>query len=665
MEYDQKRMAVFGYRLMFSPETQPIKQTVIAQIVFTTLAESPNSNGESIGKLTAFGINGIKALNFSIHETRAALAGLVTEGLVEELVSRKKRRWRITTIGRKKITDDTAAANQRISSVIDSFFGPCTPITQYKSAFLECLGNIFDRFAQRYIDAFLLESGATHAFNDDDIDAIANETIGRYTDLSPEEFRSRLRRFLGEQHPDGDWLKWTYCKNYYSVRIIGAGAQADALSAEVFSGMTAYLDTNVLIGALDTSSSTHEAVNQVLSRFSQLGCSVAVLRVTIRELQDLARNQGEKLDAVLRQIPDALLDKTRGLIARTEASHRKDPSCPSPSEVLSDFENVDNLVADRLSIDVIDDDWFKSARDSQDMVDLANELRTHYNQSAPFRRHKTDHAAKHDALALHWVCKARMSGENCAFVTLDTSLPTFPLSSNGSSGIRFRTAITVDALLPWLGMMSQDDEGVSKAYTALLTNRLVPIRQAFDIQEFRMLAEIGMDCRHMPSKDVEQCLLYLRHEAKDADMRKAEDRERMHHKVKSFFSSPDRKYLSTISSLQEAVSEKDKKLEKVTRDKKEEAVRFQEEISKYRHEVLVRKTKQRLTAVGAVFVVAILVSTWLSADFGAGENLVQRIGNTWWLFGLVVTGCAGLARILCPGEMWSEAKRIVFSLVGR
>ena len=659
MELGRKRVAVFGYRLMFSPETQPIKQTIVAQIVLTQLAESANDDGESIGKLKAFRVNGVNVLNFSFDETRAALASLVSEGLAEEFMSRKKKRWRITTAGRKTITDGIAGADQRISTVVEKLFGSCKPTDQYRSAFLECLGDIFDRFAQRYVEASFSEIDKLSTLPDRDTNTIANEVIVHYQDLDAEEFTSGVRRFLEESHPDSDWLKWTYCKNYYSVRIIGVGEHSEALSAAVFSGMKAYLDTNVLIDSLDASSPTHEAVNQILDRFREIGCEVAVLRVTIRELQDFARNQRYKLETVLRQIPDALLGRTRGIVARTEASHRKDSNQPSPAEVLSDLENANNLVAERLGLEIVDDDWFDGGTDLQEMTDLADALQTHYDQSRPFGRHKTDRAAKHDALALHWICEARSKGENCTFVTLDSSLPTFPVSSKASSEIKLKTAITVEALLPWLGMVSEDEEGVSKAYSALLSNRLIAVKQTLDINEFRMLAEIGMDCGQMPAESIEQCLSYLRHEAKGTDLRNAEDREKLHYKVKSFFSSPDQKFLSAISSLEEQVSEKDRSLERLAKNKEEEADRFRNTIAEYKHQVLVGKTKQRLTVVAGVLVVSLLVSIWVSENFGAGENVLQRVGNTWWLFGLVVTGSGLLLRALCAGGMWSTAKRIL------
>lgn len=660
MDFDKKRAAIFGYRLMFSPETQPIKQTVVTEIVLMELAESADDDGESIGKLTAFRQNGVSTMHLSLDETRAALARLASGGLVDEILHRKKKRWRITTTGRKRISENRAGAEQRISSVVDNLFSTCMPIDLYKSALLECLGNVFDRLARRYVEVFVSETAELRSWLDSDIEVLASEVAGRYPHLDADEFKSGVRRFFAEPHPDGDWLKWMYCKNYYSIRIIGIGDHSQALSVAVFSGMTAYLDTNVLIGALDASSPTHEAVNQILERFREVGCKVAVLRVTIRELQGLAETQGHKLEAVLRQIPDALLHRTRGMVARAEASYRKDPSRPSPADVLSDLKNADSLVAEKLGIEIVDDEWFENASDSQEMTDLADALRTHYNQSPPFSRSKTDNAAKHDALALWWVSRARTQGENCTFVTLDTSLPTFPSVFNTSSAIRPKTAITVDALLPWLGMVSQDDEGVSKAYSALLSNRLIAMRQTFDMQEFRMLAEIDMDCGKMPAEDVERCLLYLRREAKGTDLRKAEDREKLHHKVKSFFSSPDRKFLSVISSLEEEVKEKDRRLELVARDMDEEAGRVRNRIVEYERQIHVGKMKQRSTVVGGILIVGILVCIWVSENFGAGENLLQRVGKTWWLFGVVVTACASLWRALIRGPMWSEAKRLLF-----
>ena len=664
LQHERERAAVFGYRLMFSPETQPIRQTLVGHIIFIQLAESDRKEGESAGKLTTLTVNGVKILTFSLDETRAALKKLVVEGLAEKFSLRKKARWRITDEGRRRIETDRGDAERRIDSVTEALFGGCSPIDEYRTAFLESLTDIFGRLAREYIELSFARGGdvaeggraATR-----DIETVAQKVLSRFPSLDGEEFSAGLRRFFREEHPDATWLKWTYCKNYYSLRIIGLGDLSEALSKEVFSGTKAYLDTNVLIDALDSTSPNYAAVTQTIVRMREVGGDIGVLGITVQELKDLARKQGDKLDTVLRQIPDELLPRVQGVVARAKASHLNDPNKPSAKMVLADFENAENLIKNHLQAAVVQDELFEGERESDKIVALAGELKQHYDLSSPLWRRKTQDAAIHDALALQFVSEKRSEGENCVFVTLDGSLPTFRLTTvNTAVRFNFNNVMTVDALLPWLGMVSQDDDVVSRAYSSLLANQLVATRKTFSMNEFRMLAEIGMDCGQMPAEDVEQCLLYLRREAKGIDLRKAEDREKLHHTVRLFFSSPERKYLSEISGLRDELSDMTRTLAQVNKDAEEKFERGREKLADYEGQMRIGRVKQRLTVVGAIFSLGVIVCLWLSNSFGAGDNFVQRIGGTWWLFGFVVTASGFLVRVLCPGELWVEAKRLLW-----
>ncbi len=665
LQSERKRAAVFGYRLMFSPETQPIKQTVISQILFIQLAESTNKKGESVGNLNSLTVNGVNILTLSLNETRDALNRLVEEGLVEQLSVRKKARWIMTEKGRQRIEKDRGTAERQIDSVVDNLFRGCSLLDEYRTAFLECLTGIFGRLAREYVEVSFPDVGGIDGIQElsalaaGGVKAVAQEVLDKFPRLDAGQFSSGLQRFFSEDHPDSNWLKWTYCKNYYSLKIIGLGKHADALSKEVFSGTSAYLDTNVLIDLLDSSSSSHTAMTQTIAKLRDVGCDVEVLSVTVHELRDFVRNQGHKLDAVLRQIPDELLTQVPGLVARAEASHRNDPSKPSPRDVLGDLENADDVIKNRLQAAVVEDEWFEEERDSEKIETLAQELRQHYDRTPPPWRQKTQKAAKHDALSLQFVSERKREGKNCMFVTLDRSLPTFRHSTIASNLTRFNNVISVDALLPWLGMVSQDDNEVSRAYSSLLSNQLVSMKQTLSIQEFRMLAEIGMDCGKMPAEDVEQCILYLRGEAKGSDLGKAEDREKLHHKVRTFFSSPDRKYLSEISGLRQELGEINKTLEQVSKASKQEAARYREKIDDHEHRVRTARVKQRLTLVAAFFSIGLIGWLWLANSFSTGDNMLQKIGNTWWLFGILVSASFCLMRTLCAGELWPDAKRIL------
>ena len=509
--------------------------------------------------------------------------------------------------------------------------------------------------------------------------------MSRYPDVNGRRFSRGLTRFFREDHPDSNWLKWTYCKNFYSLSIIGFGDSSDALTKEVFDGTVAYLDTNVLVSALDSTSENHAAVIQVITKLRDAGGTISVLRATVRELRDLAKKWGERYGAFLRQIPDELLPRVRSVITRAELRHRKDPDSPSPKDVLKELEGAEILVRDRLKATIVDDDLFGATGASREISESAQRLLDHYNQTPPFFRHKTFRAAVHDAIALNFVSERRGEGENCVFLTLDRSLPTAPQFQSEEGQSRIRNAITVDSLLPWLGMVSQDDEEISKAYSSLLADQLVTAKQTLSPNEFEMLAEIGENCQHMPAEDVEGVVKLLRNEAQGMDVRKAKDREKLHNVVRSYFSSPDRRFVSEIAELRgelnntnkllERVSgdrnktrsalqkasrlneETKKRLDQVSKDKEEESRRRDAENREFRNKIVRAQMRLCVTVVVALFALETFGCLWVVDRYGAGENFFQKIIESWEFVLIPVSLSVATLRIMSRGILWFEIKK--------
>lgn len=651
------RTAVFGYRLRFAPEIQPLRQTVIDHVILRALIDSWGPEGQSVGKLTALDLRGVRVLTFSMDETHASLARLERAALVERFKHRKKNRWRVTDVGRETIAKDESLAKDHIHNVVQALFGGCSPIDDYRVALLQCLSEIFDRLAQNYVESTFTDSGRASPLTPQSVERFIKDVLREYPSVDPELFESAVLRFLRESTPDFDWLKWTYCKNSYSVRAIGIGHDSDLLSRTVFSGTAFYLDTNILISALDVSEPNHNAVTHVIAALQRIDCDVKVLTVTVAELNEFAARQGQNLDSTLKQIPDALISRVRGVVARAEARHRADPTQPLAADVLKPFMQEHSL-RERLGLEVVHDDEFDRLANSEELKELAVALKKHYDESPPFGRSKTQAAALHDAQVLRWMTS---HDTKATFLTLDASLPTFRLNRR-SPGVVPNVAVTLHALIPWLGAISETDDASSKAYSALLANQLVLMRQTFSIQEFRMLAEIGLDCGKMPAEDVEQCLLYLRREARGIDVGNAEGREKLHHIVKGFFASPDRRYIAELSELRNAIEERERELADAHAQREAFELANKSTIERYKQESTRARATTRLIIAAFLFLGLTGASVWIAMTFGDGQNVWMKVGSMWWLFGLTTGVAAVSIRVLCRGELWPEAKAMLWPL---
>ena len=644
---------------MFSPETQPIRRTIVREIVFNKLMESSRSDGESIGILTTLTVNGVDVFRLPSSEVQTQLEGLVQERVIEEIVVRKKKRWKVTEAGKAKLSKVRSNADSRIDDAVNTIFAGCEPIAGYREALLECLSTIFGRIADRYIAESISDEKNRSNFLPPNLEEVATKVLSTIPGVNYGDFLLGLRKFFLVEHPDADWLKWTYCKNYYALRIVGLGDVSNALSKEAFAGLTVYLDTNVILSALDKRNESHSVVTHVLDKLHALGCEIEVLEITAKELSELAIRLSETVGAALSQIPDELLPRTTGLAASVELLYRQDHSNPSAEEALAELADVDSIVTGQLDIPIARDLLIEAYPPSEAVRSLANKLKSHYDTVQTWNRRKSESAALHDALALTFVNTKRAEGNRCVFLTLDKSLPTFRFPEDAT---QIRPAITIDALLSWLGIILEDDESIERAYSTLLSSQLVTSKQTFSIEEFSMLAQVGMECKNMPTEDVEQCILYLRREAQGLDLRSADDREKLHHKVTTFFSSPDRKFLGELEDLRGKVKDYEQLMKESTK-RNELAVNSERELRE-RAEYTIRETqtKHRLVIVGVLFGVGIMIVSWMALEYGTGSNRVQKILSFWNLFGLVGGICLVLIRVLCRGDLWPIAKRLLWPI---
>ena len=644
---------------MFSPETQPIRQTIVRELVLNQLMESNRPEGESIGTLTTLTANGVDVLRLPNSEVREQLKDLVQKKLIEQTIVKKKKRWKVTEAGSAKLSKVRTDADSRIGNVVNTVFTGCEPAAQYREALLKCLSTIFGRIADRYIDESV--SGGRGGTNllPANIEEVAKNVLVAYPKVNYEDFFPGLRKFFLVEHPDATWIKWTFYKNYYALKIVGLGDGSSSLSKEAFTGLTIYLDTNVILSALDERDENNSVVTHVVGKLRGLECEIKVLEITATELSELASRLGETVEDVLNQIPDELLIRTKGLAATAELRYRQDDSNLPTKVALAEFVDANRIVSERLGFPIVANSLLNADPESEAVQSLAGILKSRYDsgrRQEGYRR-KSESAALHDARALTFVNKMRADGKRCVFLTLDKSLPTFRFSEVAT---QIRPAITIDALLSWLGIILEDDESIERAYSTLLSAQLVTSQQSFSIEEFSMLAQVGMDCKNMPSEDVEQCILYLRREAHGLDLRFADDREKLHYKVTTFFTSPDRKYLGEMAALRDKVDENailvEELREQVESSKKSE----QESQARAEHALNVTRTKYRLAIVGIALVLGIILVIWMALEYGTGENHLQKVISFWELLSVVVLFCTVLVRILCHGDLWPIAKGLLW-----
>lgn len=652
------RAALFGYKLQFSPETQPIRHTVVDHIILRNLYDSHEENGETVGKINFLEFKNVQVIVLTIDETKASLERMKNDDLVDNLSIKKKVHWVITEKGKKYILENEKQSIYKLNRVVNDLFSNQPDELKYYDCFVDCLCRIFDRLAQEYIEITFSHDRNIKIMTPQAVEPMIIQSLELYQNVNGEFFRAGIQQFFKESNPDYNTIKWTFCKNHYLVRAIGLGPQSDILSSRIFENSLFYLDTNIIIPALDSNSIHHKAVNQIIDSLRKINCKIYILSITINELNELIEKQSENLEDILSQIPNGLIKHVSGIAARAESKHRANFKNPTVKEVLIKYEDVENYIKEELDIDTVNDYWFETERNNKKIRNLAETLKRHYNRTPPFSRRKSTSASLHDALTLTWIESKRVLNHDSYFLTRDASLSTFSPSRHNNLTIYRNPSIALHALLPWLGSIS-DTEELPETYSKILASQLISIDTKFSLNEFRMLATIGMDCGKMPEDDVKQCLLFLRREARNLNITKAEDREKLHHLVKGFFSSPDRKYLAEMSELREELDQTKNELlltieqNDIEKNKKDTEIRGEKTV------LLRYKTKVRLGFSLFIFLSLSIIGVKLCFDYGSGLNLLQKIGSLFWIFPITTSISFIMMRLLTKGEMWPYAKEIL------
>lgn len=85
-------------------------------------------------------------------------------------------------------------------------------------------------------------------------------------------------------------------------------------------------------------------------------------------------------------------------------------------------------------------------------------------------------------------------------------------------------------------------------------------------------------------------------------------------------------------------------------------------IERYKQESTRARATTRLIIAAFLFLGLTGVSFWIALEFGDGQNVWMKVGSMWWLFGLATGVSAVATRLLCRGELWKEAKAMLWPL---
>jgi len=608
----RKRAILLTTKLRFSSDVQPKKESAIDKIIEQILPFDKNKIG-----LTQHGIKNIIYSESGSHildnEIRNSIVRLI-EG--ERIVSEKDRENNIFY----KLSEDTYFEVEKIKQQAEDIFNSIVRrlfkntkegYKAYFDPFLEFLCIIFSSLGDEYVKIL------TGAFKKSDLLSGASFSLAlknikdNFPSIDHSLFKDAVITFFRDSDPDYDKVKWNMAQNYYIAKVLGMDPDGVLLSKEIFNKAVFYLDTNIIISALERKDIYHESFLIFKNACKQLGIKLKICRISLDELDCVIEFQRELLEKVVNQIPYDLAKKINSVFYQIYSEQKKSKETFALDNVFINFNSPKDDLKNKFNVELEDDQWFYEAKKSSKVISFAKYLKIRHSKMKG-KQWKRDNAAIHDAILLFWLQESRRKNNNIWLITLDSSLPgAIPVTQKENSR---SLAITLDLVLQWISpIVAQEGREVdfSKTYGKMIQSRFLPQEKIFDLQDFLIFNQVGIDCKELPPEDVEKSIRYIKNELPTLDPSKPVDREKLVYELRKFLVSPERKYKQQLDRLE--------KENKTLKEEMENIKGSQKKISAW--------TRMFLTSVLFLIIEAIIV--YYASKYGQGENLYQKVSNSW------------------------------------
>lgn len=651
-----KRSVLFSARIRFSPETQPVRDTAIDKIIEQNLLIADYDEGLTLQEIGEQGAvcfaGGTPAI--SRLDMQKSLERLVESNRVIASREQDQKRYRLSEQALQELWEAQRSTEARFSRVVGRLFKNAEEgFSAYATPFLECLCIVFSRLGETYVRLIKGEVGIDELLRLPRVLCALREVKAKYQSIDEPLFEAAVFSFFRDSDPDYDAIKWNLAQNYYVAKALGLDPSGYLLSKEVFRNAVFYLDTNVIINALEPKARHHRSFEALSRACHQLQIGLNICQISLDELRYVVEGRRELIAKVADQIPDDTAPKIRGIFFQLYREQLVSTGTVDFDALFTSFDQPMENLAEPYGVELIDDLWFIEAEDQPETEKLLQAIRREYE--AKRGRPKGKGPALHDALLLRWILLEReQTARNTWLVTLDTSLPSF-LPQAGDAQVR-ALAITLDALLQWISpiVMYEDADEVAAIFSEAVKYQLLPQESFFDLRDFLVFAEMEWSCKELPAEDVEECIRYLRINAPNLNPSDPADREKLAHQMSKFFADPSRKYKQEVQRLEaeraeredeykRKLEERDKRIERLNRERVEQE-------QKKRKEALKKSARIRMGFVILLFLLYEAAAVYLAWQYGEGTTLFQKVINSW---PFLVLGCAisvGLFRFILGKE---------------
>lgn len=545
---DIKRSIILNTVLRFSPHIQTVKEESMDQLIENILYRSGPEKWKNETEILNDFTNASGGCSLNYDDFKKSVKRLVGSNKLKKKKSGDKSSYLLSKSRISELVSQKSIFESLIKRVVLELFEYAEGgLNKYLEPFNILLSNIFSRVGEESVRLIIGNIEKEYFLSNSTIVRILEEIKKQYPNIDHSLFTKAINKFFTEDYPSFGELKWNMAQNYYIVKALGLDHTGNLLSEELFKKATFYLDTNIIIDALSESNQNQNSIIDLCKTCQKIDINFNVSRITLEELQRWVDSKILTLKSVLKQIPEKTRPKVDSSFLKLYFDKQKAGKKFEIEDLFNEFKSPLENLNKHFEVSLIDDIWFDEAADDEDTKEFAFRLQE-VSKRPYFYKTKNSNAATHDALVLRWISKNKsVTSDKILFLTADSTLQGIVPSDCEENTL----SITKESLWQWMYSISlpmKGERGFTSAFAKLIKNRILPQSQFFKLEDFIIFNDMEMTCTDLPSKDVEDCIRYLKSEAPLLNPSNPSDREKMFHKVAQFLVSPDRVYKQEIAS---------------------------------------------------------------------------------------------------------------------
>ncbi len=280
--------------------------------------------------------------------------------------------YRLTEQRRTQITAIEHQAETHLNGVVKRLFGESVENHySYNEPFLLSICHIFSKLGEDSAYLITGEINKNQLVGMALIQSALEKVKVKYELIDIKILEKAVLLFFETVDPAYDELKWRIAQNYFVSKIIGMDSATDLISKEIFQKSTLYLDTNIIISALEPTHRNYYSYCLFAKACKQLGIKIKICQISLDELRGWIQHQRTLLINALDQIPKELSKEIRSLFYEIYLSKIEKGEQPEIEDLFKNFENPMEILKNGCAIELDDDKWFIDADKSNEIKKFA------------------------------------------------------------------------------------------------------------------------------------------------------------------------------------------------------------------------------------------------------------------------------------------------------